>query len=234
MSCKIKTVILGESATGKSSIAYRLAKNKFNRNMESTIGASFLTITDGNIQYDIWDTAGQEKYLALVPLYYKNSDVILLVFDMENLKTIDRFIFYLDKIINELTKQYRILIVGNKCDLIDTSQIDKVDKVDIYVKKKLEPYKKLINELSFVYVSAKTGYNFDILVEKIKQFGIELKDIKLADNQIKGIINLTPENNNMKTTTSSTTSTSITETVTSTVTSTANSLITTGSEYCAC
>ena len=31
---------------------------------------------------DIWDTAGQEKFRSLLTLYYKNSDAVVIVFDL--------------------------------------------------------------------------------------------------------------------------------------------------------
>ena len=33
---------------------------------------------------DIWDTAGQEKYRSLLSLYYKNSDGVIITFDITN------------------------------------------------------------------------------------------------------------------------------------------------------
>jgi len=41
------------------------------------------SLPDGkSVSMDIWDTAGQEKYRSLLVLYYKNSDVIIMVFDV--------------------------------------------------------------------------------------------------------------------------------------------------------
>ena len=191
MICDIKLVILGESTTGKTTLAYRMARNSFNENMESTIGASYMTLRYENIKYEIWDTAGQERYLSLVKLYYRNANLILLVFDMSKPNTMDRFTYYLDKITEDLSHEYRILVIGNKCDLINHEDIK---KLDFDVKKKLDKYGNLKNRMDFMYISTKTGFNFEKLVDKIKELGLVISQNK--SNQLpiqKNVIQLTSE-----------------------------------------
>ena len=170
----IKTVFLGESGIGKTCITYRMIKDIFSENMDSTVGASFLILTYDDIKYEIWDTAGQERYLSLVPMYYRNSDLIILVFDMSRPRTMDIFKFYLDKITHNLTTEYRIIVVGNKCDLIQETDIIKIDKdVRLILKSyDLELY------TDFIYISAKTGINFSEYVNKVKILGSEMASIK--------------------------------------------------------
>lgn len=56
-----------------------------------TIGASFSTfkikLTDGKVKMQIWDTAGQEKFRAMTPMYYRNANAALLVFDITSYKS---------------------------------------------------------------------------------------------------------------------------------------------------
>ena len=81
-----KIVLMGESGVGKSSIALRMVSDTFNANTEATIGASFFSknINTENecLHFKIWDTAGQEKYHCLVPMYYRGSDAALVVYDI--------------------------------------------------------------------------------------------------------------------------------------------------------
>lgn len=63
---QFKLVLLGESSVGKSSLAMRFAKGQYQDNLESTIGAAFMTHTlhlDSNtsVKVELWDTAGQER-----------------------------------------------------------------------------------------------------------------------------------------------------------------------------
>ena len=85
---QFKLVLLGESAVGKSSIVHRFVKNTFDDMRESTIGAAFLTQTitipesETTIKFEIWDTAGQERYKSLAPMYYRNANAALCVYDI--------------------------------------------------------------------------------------------------------------------------------------------------------
>ena len=63
---QFKMVLLGDSAVGKSSLALRFAKGRYNDNSESTIGAAFITHTlhidsETSVRVELWDTAGQER-----------------------------------------------------------------------------------------------------------------------------------------------------------------------------
>ena len=96
LQCKV--VLIGESGVGKTSIINRYISNTFSALLTATPGASFtgknVFMKDYNqsIKYEIWDTAGQEKYRALAKVFYKNASVCILVYDIcrkesfENLK----------------------------------------------------------------------------------------------------------------------------------------------------
>ena len=96
LQCKV--VLIGESGVGKTSIINRYISDTFSSVLTATPGASFtnkkIFMKDYNqsIKYEIWDTAGQEKYRALAKVFYKNASVCILVYDIcrkesfENLK----------------------------------------------------------------------------------------------------------------------------------------------------
>ena len=83
-----KVVLVGESGVGKTSIINRYVENYFNPNSESTTGASFASkiVTfdkfQKSIKFEIWDTAGQEKYRALSKIFYKDAAIAILVYDI--------------------------------------------------------------------------------------------------------------------------------------------------------
>ena len=76
---EIKIVLLGDSGVGKSSIAQRYVTDTFRPHGESTIGASFMSkmiVNNGSpCKCQIWDTAGQEKYHSLAPMYYRGRRI---------------------------------------------------------------------------------------------------------------------------------------------------------------
>ena len=83
-----KVVLLGESGVGKTSIISRYVNNTFKSQIQSTPGANFVTKSiifseeNRSIKFEIWDTAGQERYRSLAKVFYKNSRVCILVYDI--------------------------------------------------------------------------------------------------------------------------------------------------------
>lgn len=192
---ELKLALLGEATTGKTCISYRLIKNKFYDGLCSTIGASFMTYDSCGYRYMVWDTAGQERFKSIMPMYYRDADIILLVFDVSRLETFEEVKEYINKIHNTLSNDYKIIIIGNKTDLLTNSSID---KINTFVKNELNTlsfYNTIKDKLDYVYISAKTADNFQTfknkidengqIVAKAKQFYEEVNDkknIKLNTN----------------------------------------------------
>jgi len=86
ISCKV--VLIGEAGVGKTSIINRYINNTFSTNSMSTTGASFAAKTmyfenhDKYVKFEVWDTAGQEKYRSLIKIFYKDASVAVLVYDI--------------------------------------------------------------------------------------------------------------------------------------------------------
>jgi GTPase SAR1 family protein len=62
-------------------------QDQFDDYRESTIGAAFLTQTIAlddttTVKFEIWDTAGQERYKSLAPMYYRNANCAVVVYDI--------------------------------------------------------------------------------------------------------------------------------------------------------
>ena len=93
LQCKV--VLIGESGVGKTSIINRYMSDTFSTVLTATPGASFTTKTvflkdfNQSIKFEIWDTAGQEKYRALAKVFYKNAAVCILVYDITRKKSFD-------------------------------------------------------------------------------------------------------------------------------------------------
>ena len=94
-SLKYKVVFIGETRVGKTSIINRYISYNFSSSLSPTPGASFTAKTvfikdyNQSIKFEIWDTAGQEKYRALAKVFYKNAAVCILVYDIINKKSFD-------------------------------------------------------------------------------------------------------------------------------------------------
>ena len=91
-----KVVLLGESGVGKTCIIARFINNTFEENLISTTGASYAgkTMTfdefgGKSIKFEIWDTAGQEKYRSLTKIFYKDAGAAILVYDITRQDSFD-------------------------------------------------------------------------------------------------------------------------------------------------
>ena len=181
MTENLKMVLLGESCTGKTSIVYRLLHHIFCDITESTIGASFIVLQYDNIKYQVWDTAGQERYHSLIPMYYRDSSLVLLVYDINDLQSICKVDYYLEKISSSINKETQIIILGNKLDIVDSLAICHAEEL---IKSFVGKYPMLKNKIKYITISAKTGENFDNLDQMLQDIGntiIQLKKTGLTN-----------------------------------------------------
>ena len=139
----------------------RCVKKKFDNNNSSTLGInySFKEIKFNNkdkIKLKLVDTAGQEKYKSLTKSYFKNVDVVLFVFNMNEKETFDNIKDWMELFNNNNSKEdIPKYLVGNKSDLeINVGQ----SLIDEFAKE---------NKLPYMSTSAKDNKNIDELFEEI-------------------------------------------------------------------
>ncbi|XP_071774374.1 ras-related protein Rab-17-like [Centroberyx gerrardi] len=118
---RVKMVLLGSSGVGKSSLALRFSKDEF-RNTSPTVGCAYLTrvvhLSDVTFRFEIWDTAGQEKYHSVTPLYYRGAHAALLVYDISKRETFIRAQVWLKELEKQCMPGSTVIgLVGNKGDL---------------------------------------------------------------------------------------------------------------------
>ena len=119
-----KVVLLGKTMVGKTSIVRVASTGIFDAEQGPTIGAGLTqreaTISDGTkIRLQIWDTAGQETYRTMAPLYYQNALVAILVFAMNDRASFDDLKSWIEELRVNLPVLPSIAIVDNKNDLDD-------------------------------------------------------------------------------------------------------------------
>ncbi|KAK0653845.1 ras family-domain-containing protein [Cercophora samala] len=169
-SSSVKLVLLGEAAVGKSSLVLRFVNNDFQENKEPTIGAAFLTqkcnLPTRTIKFEIWDTAGQERFASLAPMYYRNAQAALVVYDLTKPTSLIKAKHWVAELQRQASPGIVIALVGNKLDLTnDSAGADGEgagggDGEDAR-KVTTEEAKTYAEEegLLFFETSAKTGYN---------------------------------------------------------------------------
>ena len=161
-----KIIVVGDASVGKTSIIMQYHINTFDPNHHETIGASFIQkqfeIDNELININIWDTAGQEKYRSLVPMYTRNATCAIIVFDVTNPWSFDVLSSWYLQVKEEAPENCKIVIVGNKIDQIPdfdfNKNTDEITKIENFASE---------NEVDIFYVSAKTGKNIKELFEHI-------------------------------------------------------------------
>lgn len=118
---RFKVVLLGEGRVGKTSILLRYVNDEFSDKQISTLQASYLdrrlALGDQSVQLSIWDTAGQERFHALGPIYYRDADGAVLVYDITDCESFQKVRKWVRELRQIVGGDIAITIAGNKCDL---------------------------------------------------------------------------------------------------------------------
>ena len=175
----VKISLIGGSAVGKTCIIRRYSNDTFVENPPSTTGGSysekFVTIDNKDIQLNLWDTAGQEKFRAIGKHFYKDAYIIIMVYDISKKDTFEEIkeIWYPD--VKQNGEKYGVLaVVGNKSDLYEEEEVSENEA------------KEFAKEIGafFMLVSAKTGNNVNQLFEALlrqylgKEFTKKVEEMK--------------------------------------------------------
>jgi len=156
---KLKLIVVGNQGTGKSCILNRFVNEVFEENYQATIGLDFqsknVTIHDQDVRLILYDTAGQEKFRSLIPMYIREAQIILLIYDIADKESFDSIPKWLQEVMNVKTSDVVIALIGNKVDLENERKVT------------FSEGKKFAEENGFIFqeISAKDGKNFDNLFE---------------------------------------------------------------------
>ena len=183
---KYKLIFLGDQGVGKSCILNRFMSDTFKEDYQATIGLDFqsknVQIDNQDVHLLLYDTAGQEKFRSLIPMYTRDANIILLVYDIGSKESFVHLPDWLKDLTNINASEVIFALVGNKTDLSDKREVSP------------EEGQKFAEEHDFIFqeVSAKNGDGFSdlfykYLFEKIRvkfrpsgqQPTSEVKDIKI-------------------------------------------------------
>ena len=124
----VKLVLLGDSGVGKTSIVTQYVSGTAPDNVNPTIGAAFVTkgvnIDGQQLELLIWDTAGQEVYRGLAPMYYRSALIAIIVFDVTKAESFDSVSYWIKELKTNVEESIVILVCGNKIDLEEKRVIE--------------------------------------------------------------------------------------------------------------
>jgi len=152
-----KFALLGDSATGKTSLINRYVDQKFNENYQPSLGVNIVIkdLEDKNIKVRLilWDIAGQDRYELSRRMFFEGCTGALFVYDITRPSTLENVE---SKWYPDLTtygnKASSFLLIGNKSDLND------LRKVSTEEGKKIA---ERMNAIDFIETSAKSGENVE-------------------------------------------------------------------------
>ena len=157
---KYKLIFLGDQSVGKSCILNRFMNDTFTEEYQATIGLDFqsknVQIDNQDIHLLLYDTAGQEKFRALIPMYTRDANIILLVYDVTSKDSFLHLSDWLKDLTNVKKEDVIFAVVGNKIDLDDRREVNS-NEGENYAKE---------HDFIFAEVSAKTGDGFSELFYK--------------------------------------------------------------------
>jgi len=165
---RIKLLIIGDSAVGKTSMLLKYTDNFFPESHLATIGVEFKTkeveYNGYNIELQVWDTAGQERFKSITKSFFRNANGIIFVYDITQKNTFKNVKDWIkDSEVNDFG--FQRILVGNKIDLQNKRQVSLEDAKEWADKKNME----------VIETSAKTGANIDKAVLKLIELILQNK-----------------------------------------------------------
>lgn len=174
-----RVIFIGDSGVGKTSIIIRVTTGVFDASPAPTIGAGVRPVTinvnDKQYKYHIWDTAGQEIYRSIVPLYFKQAVAAVVCFSLDDPKSFANLGEWIDLLKEHAFQNVPVVIVGNKTD-VDEQQMDKSD------------LKKWASQRNYpiFFTSAVTGEGISVLFDHITRNYIAAINVpEICDRKIK-------------------------------------------------
>jgi len=119
-----KVIVLGDIAVGKTSVIGRYITNTFSEVHKSSISCEFKkkkieVDADTEVNLQIWDTVGEERFLSVTKQYYNNSHGAMIIYDLTNRNSFTKMNKWINDVKDNAPKNIVIMIVGNKSDLTD-------------------------------------------------------------------------------------------------------------------
>ena len=181
----LKLVIIGDSGVGKSNFLFKYIEGQFSPLHVATIGFDYkskivtLPKSKKKVKLQIWDTAGQEKYMAINKNLFQRVQGIILMYDLTKRETYERLNIWLN-IIKQMTSDVPIILVANKLDEENNPEKGRIvdyNEGEAFATK---------NEFPFLEASGLNGTNvenvFNTISDLVIQSLLQDRTISINDN----------------------------------------------------
>lgn len=168
----LKILVIGEVATGKTSLANRIVSNAFSENYRPTIGCEFgfkvLEVKGETVRIQLWDLAGQDRLGGMSRLYCRDAHGVLVVCDITNPETITKTTKWKSQVEEYVTSPDKspipMVLCVNKHDLGADSAM---------TEEKLAEFVKENQFAGGFFTSAKTGLNAELAISTLAEKVLE-------------------------------------------------------------
>ncbi|KAI5530804.1 retrograde vesicle-mediated transport, Golgi to ER [Trichomonas vaginalis G3] len=181
-SCKV--VILGNSGVGKTSLINRWTTGTWSSTVKPTIGANHqrktVQLSETHVDVFVWDTAGQEQFQSLTPLYARSAACAIITASITDAMSFEAIQTWIELLKNACEVMPPLVLAVNKIDLLNQSGVKTESEIET-------EYGSLFSAVFFVSAqsgeavenaftfAAQKGYEFMVGNQPIKAQPLEPK-----------------------------------------------------------
>lgn len=186
-----KFILVGDTAVGKSSILLKYTEQRFSHEHNVTVGVDFrsktLKLDDKTlIKLQVWDTAGQETFGAIVRSFYRDAGAIFLVYNVKARETFEGLTTWMEEVKANCDSDPIYILIGNQADSEEERAVSYDEGVE-FMKD---------NDISYFFeTSAFNGKNIEMaFMEATKLAYINYTKEKMGQSRARTSINLKAAN----------------------------------------
>lgn len=185
----LKLCVMGEGGVGKTTLINRILTGVFNPATKMTIGIDFhlfqMQILDPrtseesllSISLAIWDFGGEDRFRFMLPRFIKGANGGLLLFDLTRYSTTKYLKEWLQIWKDNAEQHLPLYLVGSKYDKINPNAYPTIES-------QIEELKKQLNITKHFFISSKSGFMIDGLIQTIAiDMWLHKNNIKISHSE---------------------------------------------------
>ncbi|XP_072737976.1 ras-related protein Rab-34 isoform X4 [Mycteria americana] len=170
-------------------------KDTFDKNYKATIGVDFemerFEVLGVPFSLQLWDTAGQERFKCIASTYYRGAQAIVIVFDVNDVASLDHTRQWLADALKENDPSNVILfLVGSKKDLSTPAQYSLMEKDALKVAQEMQAEYWAVSSLTgenvrdFFFRVAALTFESSVLAELERSSARKIGDtVRISSNE---------------------------------------------------
>ena len=168
----IKIIVIGEPAAGKTSLVKKFVSSHFSTDYRASIGANMfikdIILDSGQeVKIQLWDIAGQERWIKMRHIYYKGAQGALILGDLTREKSFTQIEKFWVPDVKNFCSEIPIILIANKNDLNRELSEETVLSLAEKIKAK-----------DILFTSAKTGENVEKAFKLIAKLVLKINELK--------------------------------------------------------